>query len=238
VAHGERALDLGCGCGATTLELARRVGPGGSVLGVDLSEPMLARARERAAGLGQVEFRAADAQTADLGAASFDLAYSRFGVMFFADPPAAFANVRRALRPAGRLGFVCWQEMRKNPYMFEPVAAAARHVTLPPPPAPDAPGPFAFADAARVRAILERAGFGRIEIAPWAGEIGLGEPEQALEFFFEIGPLAAALREAGAGPEVHTRVREAIREVLDRYSTPAGIRMPVHTWVVTARAGE
>jgi SAM-dependent methyltransferase len=233
VRPGERVLDVGCGCGGTTLELARRVGESGEVVGVDLSGPMLELARERAAGTPGVEFRQADAQTADLGEQRFDLIFSRFGVMFFADPVAAFTNLRRTLAPGGRLGFVCWQEVRKNPFMFEPTVAAAPFVPLPTPAEPGAPGPFAFADAERVRSILEGAGFERVEIEPWSGDIGAGTIEEALPFFFEIGPLSAALRDADAGPELVEKVRASVREVLVRYETPDGVRMPVNLWLVS-----
>ena len=123
---GERVLDVGCGCGQATLQLAERVGATGSVLGSDISEPMLARARERAgeAGLENVEFRQGDAQTEPFPESHFDLIFSRYGVMFFADSEAAFANLRVALRPGGRLVFVCWQELGKNPWLEQPLGAA------------------------------------------------------------------------------------------------------------------
>ncbi len=156
LAAGERVLDVGCGCGQTSLQLADKVGPRGSVTGIDLSAPMLERAQARAAGLGlaNVRFLNADAQTTPLGSAAFDLIFSRFGVMFFADPTAAFANLRASLAPGGRVSFVCWQELKLNPWMRVPLLAAAQHIPLPAPAAPDAPGPFSFAAPARVRGIL------------------------------------------------------------------------------------
>ena len=160
-AAGERVIDVGCGCGATVLELARRVGPDGRVLGVDVSEPMAARAQERiaAAGFGNAEVKVSDASTFGFAAGQADLLFSRFGVMFFADPAAAFANLRRGMRPGGRLLFACWRPMIDNPWFLVPTQAAAH--LLPPAPAmePNAPGPFAFADADRVRRILGTAGW-------------------------------------------------------------------------------
>jgi SAM-dependent methyltransferase len=174
-APGERALDVGCGCGQTTLEIARRGGERGEVLGVDLSGPMLARARERAqaAGLGRARFLAADAQTHRFEPAHYQLVFSRFGVMFFENPVAAFRNLRAALAPGGRLAFLCWREIAQNPWVLEPMAALARHIPLPAPAAPDAPGPFAFASAERVRGILEQAGFGAVALEPQDAEMAL-----------------------------------------------------------------
>jgi len=240
LAAGERVVDVGCGCGGTTLEIARAVGPLGAVLAIDVSAPMLARARERAeaAGLGdRIEWRCEDAQTAALGEARFDCVYSRFGVMFFEDPPAAFANLRRALRPGGRLAFVCWQARERNPWMTVPVMAAMQHVPFPPPPPPDAPGPFALADPARVRGILERAGFAGIEIEPHetAMQLGGGGPEEALELFLAVGPVGQALREAQAGPDVRAGVLDALRAAFERFRTPRGVEAPAAAWIVTAR---
>ena len=165
-AEGGAVLDVGCGCGTTTVALAAAGGAGGTVLGVDLSAAMLARAEERAAasGASQVRFRRADAQSADLGAGSFDLVFSRFGVMFFADPIAGFANLRRALRPDGRMVFVCWQTPSANPWMAVLNRAAARMFGLDGPPH-DAPGPFSLADPERIAAVLDAGGFRTVEIA-------------------------------------------------------------------------
>jgi len=148
VLAGAHILDVGCGCGQTTLELARRAGSGGAVTGIDISTVMLDRARQVAqeAGVRNVEFVNADAQTYTFPAAAFDVMFSRFGVMFFIDAVTAFAHLRAALRPEGRVAFVCWRSLFDNPWMLVPMMAAASHVQLPAPPAPDAPGPFAFAD--------------------------------------------------------------------------------------------
>jgi len=238
-APGEAVLDVGCGCGTSSLAIARRVGPRGRVLGIDISRPMLARARARAAaeGAAQLELLEADAQTAALEPAAFDLLFSRFGVMFFADPAAAFANLRRALRPGARLLFVCWQRLADNPWVLAPLEAIAKHVPLPPPPPPGAPGPFAFADAERVRALLERAGFAGVAIEDVRFALGLGGGglDDAVEFSLEIGPASAALREAGASDDLRARAAAAVREALARYERPEGVRVPAAAWIVTAR---
>jgi SAM-dependent methyltransferase len=238
-AAGEAVLDVGCGCGSTSLALGRAVGPAGRVLGLDVSRPMLehARARVSAEGLSQLRFVEADAQVAALEPAGFDLLFSRFGVMFFADPQAAFANLRRALRPGARVTFLCWQALARNPWMTVPLSAVAKHLTLPPPPAPGAPGPFAFADADRVRGFLERAGL--VDVAcedlqlPLA--VGGGELESAIEFLLQVGPVGALLREAAAGPELRERVAGSLREALAPFTSARGIHMPSAAWLVTAR---
>lgn len=175
---GQRVLDLGCGSGRTTLELAARVGPGGAVTGVDISAEMLAHGRAQAAqlGAGNVEFLHADTQVHDFGQARFDAAYSRFGVMFFTDPVAAFTNVRRALRPEGTLSFVCWQRVLDNEWMLIPRTAVAEVTGAQAPVAgPDEPGPFSLADPARVRAVLGAAGFSSVAVTPHADYLVITE---------------------------------------------------------------
>lgn len=234
---GEAILDIGCGAGATSLALAEAVGPAGRVLGIDISEPMLAVARARlpaAAAAADLQFRIADAQSADLGAAAFDAAYSRFGVMFFADPVAAFTNLRTALKPAGRLTFVCWRPMAENAWQRVPMEAAKP--LLPPQPEGDplAPGPFAFADPARVRGILAEAGFGQIQIMPFDTGIGAGSLEETASLAMHIGPLSRALREH---PECRAAALGVVRDALAAYVTPAGVMLPAAVWVVSATSG-
>jgi SAM-dependent methyltransferase len=236
---GERVIDVGCGCGGTTLELAEAVGATGRVTAIDISRPMLDRARDRAARAGladRIAFRLDDAQTAAFEPAGHDVLFSRFGVMFFDDPAAAFANLRGALRPGGRVAFVCWQSPEKNPWMFAPARAAAEHVAFPPPPPPGAPGPFAFADTERVRGILERAGFQDIgfEAVNEPLRIGGGGVEGALELMLAVGPVGAALREANPPEEQRARVVEAVRGVLKSFETPRGLEAPAGAWIVTA----
>jgi SAM-dependent methyltransferase len=232
-APGERILDIGCGCGHTSLALAERVGAAGSVLGVDISQPMLAVAESRSpsSGTGAVRFRRADAQTDDLGEALFDAVFSRFGVMFFSDPVAAFANIRRALAPRGRLAFVCWRPLAENPWMFVPLEAA--RPLLPPlsPPDPAAPGPFAFADPARVRAILTDAGFGCVRVAPFDTRIGSGGLDEAMTLALRVGPLGGALRE---NPDRAPAVMDVVKAALSAHLTDEGVMLPAAVWIVSA----
>jgi SAM-dependent methyltransferase len=229
---GERILDIGCGCGHSSVELAALVGPSGSVTGLDVSRPMLdvARARPAAPGSGALEFLEADAQTADLG--GFDAIYSRFGVMFFNDPRAAFANMRKALKPGGRLAFVCWRPYEENPWMRAPMEAAEPYLPPSPPRDPLAPGPFAFADPERVRGILSGAGFTDIRLERFDTKIGGSNVEQSMEMAFRIGPLGAALRE---NPQAAEKLREILCGVFERFDTPDGVLIPSATWVVQAR---
>jgi SAM-dependent methyltransferase len=229
---GEAVLDVGCGAGATSLALAQAVSPGGSVLGADLSRPLLDLAQRRAAGL-PATFIQADAQTQAFEAGGFDAVFSRFGVMFFADPVAAFANLRRALKPGGRLGFVCWRAPAENPIMTLPMAAALPLVATPPaPPEPGAPGPFAFADPERVRGILAGAGFSDIAIAGHDEKIGAGDLETVLALALKVGPLGTLLRE---NPDQRDAVIKAVRQALARHEGADGVKLDSATWIVTAR---
>ena len=238
IAAGEAILDVGCGCGATTLELARRTGSGGEVLGVDISAPMLEVARRRAAeaGLDNARFERADAQTHALPAASRDVVFSRFGVMFFADPTAAFRNLHRTLRPSGRLSFVCWQSLPQNPWMAVPLGVVAQHVALPPPPVPGAPGPFAFADRERVTGILVDAGFAEVDFEPAHDELTIGgttDLDEAVKFLLTLGPSAALL--AAASDAVRSTVVAAVRDAIAPHHGAGGVCMPAAAWLVRAR---
>ena len=174
-ATGERVLDIGCGAGASSLALAARVGAGGHVLGVDISEPLIGRARALAPQDTPVQFRVADASSAELPEGAFDILFSRFGVMFFDDPTAAFAHMRRALKPGGRVAFVCWRGAAENDWVRLPMDAIKGIVPLTAPPDPEAPGPFSFGDRGRVARILTAAGFTDIGIAPFDASIPFGE---------------------------------------------------------------
>ena len=229
---GEHILDIGYGGGDTLLDLARRVAPDGSVVGIDVSAAVLAFARRAAKGQDRMRFIQADAQTYPFEPASLDAAFSRFGVMFFADPVAAFANIRRSLRPGGRLAFVCWRALEENPLDFLPLRAAAAH--LPPQPVPDSdePGPFSFADADRMRDILGRAGFAKIAIAARDEKVGSGDLETMLTVCSRVGALGRILRE---NPGLRETALPAVRSALAAHDGPDGVKLNAATWIVTAR---
>jgi SAM-dependent methyltransferase len=229
---GESVLDIGCGGGETALDLARAVAPDGRVVGIDVSPAVLALARRAAQGCERVRFVQADAQLFPFEPASFDAAFSRFGVMFFADPIAAFVNIRRSLRPAGRLAFVCWRALEENPLDVLPLKAAAAH--LPPQPAhdPGAPGPFAFADPKRVRSILERAGFGEIAIVARDELVGSGDLETMLAVCTRVGALGKILRE---NPQLRAAALPAVHSALAAHDGPDGVKLNAAIWIVTAR---
>jgi SAM-dependent methyltransferase len=238
-APGERVLDVGCGAGQTLLQLAERVGSEGSVVGLDISAPMLARARERVseAGLVQVELVLGDAATQKFERA-FDVLFSRFGVMFFDDPLAAFANLRAALRPGGRLGFACWQAPELNPWVGLPLNAARRIAPRQPLPAllePGRPGPFFLSDPAFVRDILQRAGFTAIAIEPreFSAPVGGARTlDEAVEFSLEIGPTARFVSEAE--PALVPAMRAAVREALSAFDSEHGVCITMRMLLVTA----
>ncbi len=231
VAPGERAVDVGCGCGSTTLELVRR---GALAFGIDVSEPMLALAKERASGLSGVAFRRTDAATQPF-TPDHELVLSRFGVMFFAHPIDAFRNLKTGLTPGGRLCFVCWQGASENAWMSTAGQAVAPFLQKPAsPPDPHAPGPFAFADRAYLRSVLEQAGFGSIEIEDLRVTLHLGDDlEQAMAFQADVGPVARALAELEG--DARDQALAAAREALAKYLTPRGIDLGAACWLVTAQ---
>jgi SAM-dependent methyltransferase len=238
VKPGEHILDVGCGCGQTSLELAERVGPRGSVLAIDISQPMLARAQERRDELkvANLQFLHADAQTYPFERERLELIFSRFGVMFFDNPQVAFHNLCTALRPSGRLCFICWQTLEKNDWVRIPLRAASQYVQLPSPSSPNAPGPFALADPDRVRRILEAAGFSAVHLESYETQLSLGGArniDEAVDFTLEIGPVAILLREADA--DVRARAIQAMREALVPYTNQDGIRLDGAAWIVSAR---
>ena len=230
---GERVLDVGCGCGTTTLLLAMRTGPDGATAGIDISVPMLNVARARAvAQNADIAFIEADASDYAFQPV-FDLVFSRFGIMFFADPVAAFANLRSALAPGGRLVFVCWRNFEENRWAWEPMQAALPLLPPQEPGDPFAPGPFALADDARLRRILEAAGFTTIGVEPFDASANMGATvEEAAAEALNVGPLARAA--TGLDEAVREKIRRVVEGVYARYRTPSGVQPPAACWLVRA----
>lgn len=233
---GERVLDIGCGCGDTTIAIARIVGNRGAVLGVDVSQPMLDVALEHAsvARLDQLEFRNADASSAVLPAAN-DLLFSQFGVMFFSEPSAAFGHMRKSLKVGARCVFVCWRAPRDNAWAMAPLAAARAAMGVTPPPAdPNAPGPFAFADDARVRGILADAGFADIVFTRHDAPVPYGStPRAAAGRALRVGPTSRFVRDMG---EAHRPlILDAVEQAFTKFAAPDGeVRLIGSTWIVSA----
>jgi SAM-dependent methyltransferase len=234
---GDRIVDIGCGCGAISIALAARVAPDGFVLGVDISAPMLERARQLAPKGLPVHFALGDATVYPFEPANFDLVVSRFGVMFFADPVLSFGNLRKALRPNGRVVFACWREPRENPWMLAPLQAIYRHVPRLPPVGPEDPGPFAFASEERVKRILREAGYADLamDACNIALDIAIGRGlDAAADAALEIGPSARALE--GHPAEVRSAARASVRELLAPYVRGETVPLPGAIWIVSARA--
>lgn len=231
VTADDRVIDIGCGCGETSLQLARR---GATVWGIDISEPMLAHARSRAAGMERVHFTQADAATSPF-TPDHSLLFSRFGVMFFADPVAAFRNLYGALRPDGRLCFACWQTPKENPWMAIAGRAVQPFLAEPEQP-PDlmAPGPFAFADPDYVQNILEQAGFHAIELESIRPTLHVGANlDEAIDFQGRVGPVARAIAELEG--EQRQQALDAARAALAPHVTEQGLNLGAAAWLVSAK---
>lgn len=233
VKPGERVLDIGCGCGETSLLLAKS---GAHVTGADISAPMLARAKHRAAETKtpNTEFVEADASSHRFPQA-YDVLLSRFGVMFFADPDSAFANMHKALKPGGRVAFVCWQEPRANEWVRVPIGAIRPHVPPQAPNGPEDPGPFAFADLARVRRVLSHAGFDQITARPLETAMPLGNDfDTALAHIQEFGPVARTLSVANDAEKA--KALAALREAIQPYANRKPVTMAGAVWLISAKA--
>jgi SAM-dependent methyltransferase len=237
IGSDERVLDVGCGTGATTLRAAAAASTG-EALGLDLSRDMIEQARRRAKddGVSNVRFDVADAQVVALDPGSRDVAISRFGVMFFDDPTAAFANLASGLRADGRLAVVCWQGLAQNEWMRVPLAAFAEVLPLPAPPEPGAPGPFALSDPYHVRRVLGDAGFRAVELDPLVDSVllgGGGSLDDILEWLQGTGFARTQLAEAE--PETRARALDAILTALAAHEGPDGVRLGGAAWLVRAR---
>ena len=233
---GERVLDIGCGAGASCLALAREVGPEGRVIGLDISEPLLALARERAAGTPNVELQLGDAQT-DAPGRDFDVVTSRFGVMFFDDPVAAFANIATLMRPGGRMIFAAWARQEDNPWFRLPLEAAVER--LGPAPAagdPDGPGPMAFRDIDRVTGLLRQAGLADVGGERVALElVHPGGSDVVHRLALEIGTASRHVRDMNGDEADVQAIREALKERLAVFDRDGAFRIPAAINLFTAR---
>jgi SAM-dependent methyltransferase len=232
---GERVLDIGCGPGTTAVALARRVGPSGEVLALDISDAMASAARRRVEDAALTNVGVVVHDLAD-GAAGegFDAAYSRFGVMFFVDPVTSFANVLASMKPGGRFSCSVWAPLEENPWMFVPTMAAVgilgADLTLP---APGEPGPFSLSDPGHVRSVLAGAGFEAVEVQPVAGHFSLDRDRGAeqVPVLLELGPLGPAY--AAADEELQAQARGAVLDAIEPYRGSDGWRIPGAAFVVT-----
>lgn len=237
---GERVVDIGCGGGWTSRRAAQAVGESGRVLGLDISPQLVAEAQARAVGLPQLSFRVGDAGRDTPPDAPFDRMLSRFGVMFFPDPPAAYRHLASLLRPGGRADLAIWAEPRMNPWMMEMRAAVAAHVALPKA-EPLAPGPFQLADPAYLDPLLEGAGFRAVERRLVETSLFLGgpgaDPAEAARFAVRAFAIGEALE--AAGPEVMGAALAGLEALYARHLSADGIAMRGAFWLVSAtRAGE
>ena len=235
IVAGERVLDVGCGCGATTLAIADLVGSSGQVTGIDVSSMMLARATQRLAGRSNVSLLEADAASHRFLLPA-DAVASRFGVMFFDAPIDAFTNLRRALVPGGRVAFACWRAPSENAWVRVPLEVTLRHVAAPPPPEKDEPGPFSFADSRRVEDILRAAGFGAIRVEAFDDDVvlSLDGVEGAVEFAMTAGMTARLL--ADASPETRSAVRDDLHRELSRLVPSERVTLGGAAWIASAIA--
>ncbi|MCV3270883.1 class I SAM-dependent methyltransferase [Roseobacter sinensis] len=232
---GDAVLDIGCGTGASSLQAADRVGADGHVLGADISPTMLALAKSRGAGRSNVSFLKADVAQHGFEAGGFDHLISRFGVMFFADPEAAFSNILHGLRPAGSVTFAVWGPFPDNPWFSLAVQAAKAVLGAPPPVDPDAPGPFAFRDAERVKGILAHAGFHDIRIE--ATDVALTPPGTRAEvaaMATSIGPAARTVEYFQGDADDSAAITARVEAALQDYETPDGVRVPARINYVQA----
>jgi SAM-dependent methyltransferase len=229
---GDYILDVGCGTGQTSVELGEKVGSEGQVLGIDCAPAVLAVAMEKAKRYGWVRFVRADAQVFPFGPGLYDAAFSRFGIMFFNDPVAAFINIRRALKAGGRIAFVCWRSLEENELDTVPLQAAYPYLPSDLPNPSSAP-PFSFSKSETIRDTLSAAGFEDIEMTAHDEEVGSGDLDTMLELTLRVGSLGKIVRE---NPQLRAHVLPPLQEALAARNGPNGPMLNAATWVVTARS--
>jgi len=233
--RGERVIDVGCGGGAMTAEIAAEVAPDGEAVGLDISDVLLSLARRRALAGLPVRFELADATVHEMPAGSADLVVSRFGVMFFADPARAFMNLRQGLRAGGRLVFACWREAKFNAFMVVPLREALKHAPPLPETGPEDPGPFSFADEARIRRILAAAGYVEVRVMPHDLEfdVALGQGlDAAVAAVLSIGPTSRLLQDQSEA--VRASAAADIRAALAPHARGDAVPLTAAMWIVTA----
>lgn len=237
IGDGQSVLDVGCGCGTTTLSVAARVGPRGLAVGVDISGPMVDVARKRAvaAGVDNVRFEHGDAQTLLLDEDRYDAVVSRLGIMFFADPVEAFTRLRRALRAGGRFSAVCWRKTTENPWIQLPLEVTSSLLTTDPIDS-NVPGPFSLSSREHVASLMRAAGFSGVSLEPLDLPLFVGRSvQEAATLMVDLGPVGRAI--LGAAPDVRFRAVEAVAAALAPYTTTNHVKMPSAAWLVTARSG-
>ena len=234
----ENVLDIGCGCGHTTLNIAKRIGPSGNVTGLDISEPMLKRAKESAVEMSITNtlFKCVDVQTEDLGDQIYSAAFSRFGVMFFEDSIAAFKNINKSLISGGYLSFVCWQSPAVNPWQSLFIQEVKKFLDLPSPP-PRSPGPFAFMESEYVSSILEESKFQDITIEGHEAEVNMFSGRSlsdSVKDYISINPVVTQMLKESSENQIAEIVNSGI-EAFSPYYSEKGLIFPSATWLVTAK---
>ena len=234
--EGENVLDIGCGCGHTTLNIAKRISPDGQVTGLDISKPMLKRAKESAneMSISNASFNCVDVQTDDMGEEVYSAAFSRFGVMFFEDPVAAFCNINKSLITGASLSFVCWQSPALNPWQSLFIEAVKKYVDLPSPP-PRSPSPFAFMESEYVSSILEESNFQNIMIEGYEAEVNMFSGRSlsdSVKDYISINPVVSGMLKDSTEQEKTEIINSAI-EAFSPYYSAKGLMFPSATWLVT-----
>lgn len=238
ISPGQRILDIGFGCGETAIELAKKVGPQGQVHGVDISVAMVEAAEKKSLdkGIANLTFECGDAQTKTFPVDYYDLIFSRFGVMFFDDPIGAFKNIYKSLKPGGRLAFICWAPRDQNAWVGLPLQVVAKHLSLPPSPGSDEPGPFSLSEEPRVSGILDAVGFTNVSVESFQTPFVLGEDvDEALSFLMQLAPSGSAINNAEADEDTRARIAVDMAELLKSHESDKGIAMSAAALLVTAR---